>query len=859
MRRIASVALLPALAVLSAARPAGARGSPADWPCSWTTFPRETPSTTWPDGPIVGNGNLGLAVGGAPGVATIYGTVHGFWSSSFGENSTMPPLDAAPSAPAAPPGSSFPFCPGANCTITVGLTLLRLSVSSPQLALAWTAQLDIARAVATVSLGGAGGAALELELWASATSQVAVLTLRNSGAVALTGVNVTAAVNDNVQRVPTSTACTDASGVPAACPAPPALAAVLLTKDANSVAARSAFPITAAAAVRPIAADAGAVATATLPFAATEPQYSWATGRSVDTLTSGITSVLSLAPGASVTYALSMAASEDPGVKPATPAQAVGARVAAVTPAGLAPLRAAHEQWWAAHWSASSVALDGEDATEAFWYTALYALGSGTRAGQVTMDLWSPWRTTDYSEWRSNPTMDYNEQALYSGAVAANHVELMQPYYDLLNAAVASGSPAAESAALGCPGGIHFSVDLAPFGLKLGVFGAPQAWGIRSNAVYAAVLHAYQWAASDQTDADVQAWARAQMPFLRGVAAFWRCYFTKVEVPGAPDGYRYHSIGDCDGDENCDSYYAPEVITNPTWTLTYVQRLLETLLSMSAALGTAPDPSWADMLTHLPPTPTTVVNGVAVLSAYGEGAVNTSASQAASFRSEAGYLHALWPGETLSPLSEANATLAAAALATFDSVSWGQDNSFSWMYASAARAGVAPDRTLAHWRAELLVGLRTNRLVAFGGLCSDSLGAVAFVHDMLVQSQEGFVRLFPAWPANQSAAFSTLRMRGAVLVSASYVSRPEWAGLVAGRTGGTANATLLAGASGELALLSPWPAAPTSSVSVVDEATGLPASVSWGSVPGANGGPVARWAASKGHAYLVTTTSAAAR
>ena len=849
----AIVAAAAAAALL--ARPAGARGSPADWPCKWATFPKETPSVTWPDGPVVGNGNMGLAVGGAPGVATLYGTVHGFWSNSFGENSTMPPLGGGADAA---PGSAFPMCPGANCSITVGLTLLRLSVSSPQLARSWTAQLDIARAVATVSLGGESGEALELELWASATSQVAVLTLRNAGSVALAGLNVTAAVNDNVQRVPTSAACADSSGgAPASCPAPPALASILLTKDANSAAARSAFPIFAAAAVRPVLADAGATATATLPFAATEPQSSWAAGKSVDTLTSGITSVLSLAPGASVSFALSMAASEDPGVKPATPSQAVGARVAAVTPAGLAPLRAAHEAWWAAHWAASSGALDGEDATEAFWFSALYALGAGTRAGQVTMDLWSPWRTTDYSSWRSNPTMDYNQQALYSGAVAANHVELTQPYYDLLSAAVASGSPAAESAALGCPGGLHFSVDLAPFGLKLGVFGEPQAWGIRSNAVYAAVLHSYHWAASDPADADVQAWARGQLPFLRGVAAFWRCYFTKVAVPDAPDGFRYHSIGDCDGDEGCDAHYPPEVITNPTWTVVYVRRLLETLLSMSAALDTAPDPSWADMLAHLPPTPTTTVNGVAVLSAYGEGAVNSSASQATSFRGQAGYLHSLWPGETLSPLSEANATLAAAALATFDSVSWGQDNSFSWMYASAARAGVAPDRTLAHWRAELLVSYRTNRLVAFGGLCSDSLGAIAFVHDMLVQSQEGFVRLFPGWPANQSAAFSTLRMRGAVLVSAAYEGRPEWAGLVAGRTGGTANATLLAGASGKLALLSPWPAAPTSSISVVDQATGQPVAVSWGSVPGASGGPLAQWTAAKGHAYLVTTTAEA--
>jgi hypothetical protein len=55
------------------------------------------------------------------------------------------------------------------------------------------------------------------------------------------------------------------------------------------------------------------------------------------------------------------------------------------------------------------------------------------------------------------------------------------------------------------------------------------------------------------------------------------------------------------------------------------------------------------------------------------------------------------------------------------------------VFASAVRAGVAPEVTLAHWRSSLAVNARTNRLVAFGGLCSDSLGAVAFVHDMLVQ------------------------------------------------------------------------------------------------------------------------------
>jgi len=831
-----------------AAVSAGGGGGPASWPASWSTWPRATPSSGWPDGPIVGDGNTGLSVGGTDGSLTIYGTVHGFWSASYGSNSSMPPLRN---------GLDFPECPGPSCVITVGLTLLRLVVSSPQLAGGgaagtWTAVLDMAAATATISLRGSGGAMLNASLWVSATGSAGVLTLTNAGSVTIDALNVTAAVNGNCQNVPLQASCSDASGAPAACASPPALADIVLTKAANPAGVVSPLAITAAAAVRGVATMGGAAAVSTTQHSATEPQSCWV--RSANTATEGVTTVLSLPPGGAVVYALGMAASEDAGVKPRAPAAVATERAAGVTTAGLPALRAAHVAWWASYWNASAVSLGGEAETEAFWYASLYALGSGTRAGQATMDLWSPFRTTDYSSWRSNPTMDYNQQALYSGVVAANHLELTDPYYSLLEQAVASGSPALEAAALGCPG-IHLSVDLAPYGLKLGVFGAPQAWGIRSNAAYAAVLYSYQWAAVDHADAAVLTWARTRAwPFLSAVADFWACYAKKTAVAGAPDGYRYWSIGDCDGDENCDASLSPAEATNPQWTLAYVRRCLETLESMAAATGLPLSPAWADLLAHLPPTATTVVDGAPVLAPYGEGAANASASAQRSFRGQAGYLHALWPGETLSPMSEPNATLAAAALNTFAHVSWGQDNSFSWVYASAVRAGVPPDTFLPIWRRELTANMKTNRLVAFGGLCSDSLGAVAFVHDMLVQSQEGFVRFFPAWPANQSASFTSLRMRGAVLVSATFAGRAAWAGLVAGRTGtpGVTAISLLAEGGGRITILTPWGNVYASgAVTINDVATGEQMFIEWSELPGAFGGPLATFNATRGATYIV--------
>lgn len=268
-----------------------------------------------------------------------------------------------------------------------------------------------------------------------------------------------------------------------------------------------------------------------------------------------------------------------------------------------------------------------------------------------------------------------------------------------------------------------------------------QAWNIRSNAAYAAVLYSYHWA-SVPHDAAALAWVNATaFPFLSQVATFWSCYLTKTPVSTAKDGYQYYDLVDCDGDEGC----APQ--TNAMWSIVYVRRLFSTLLEMTAAMGRAPPPIWSDILEHMAPLPTKMYTPkggepMPVLSDYG---VDDWTS--INWGKQPGYTHALWPSEALS-MSEPNATLLAAANNTFLFTNWLQDNGFSWTFAAAARSGHPPSLILPHWHKALSTGKRTNRLVAYGGLCSDSLGAVAFVHDMLVQGQEGFVRLFPAWPGD---------------------------------------------------------------------------------------------------------------
>lgn len=63
-----------------------------------------------------------------------------------------------------------------------------------------------------------------------------------------------------------------------------------------------------------------------------------------------------------------------------------------------------------------------------------------------------------------------------------------------------------------------------------------------------------------------------------------------------------------------------------------------------------------------------------------------------------------------------------------------------------------------------------------GGI--EQVGATLAINELLLQSHEGFLVLFPAWGAGSSAAFTTLRARGAFLVSAAIDDARNVAGSV---------------------------------------------------------------------------------
>jgi hypothetical protein len=53
------------------------------------------------------------------------------------------------------------------------------------------------------------------------------------------------------------------------------------------------------------------------------------------------------------------------------------------------------------------------------------------------------------------------------------------------------------------------------------------------------------------------------------------------------------------------------------------------------------------------------------------------------------------------------------------------------------------------------------------GIWFENFGLPVVINECLLQSYNGTIRLFPNWPANQDAAFQTLRAAGGFLVSSS--------------------------------------------------------------------------------------------
>lgn len=141
--------------------------------------------------------------------------------------------------------------------------------------------------------------------------------------------------------------------------------------------------------------------------------------------------------------------------------QAALALCAGLDEAAVARHIAAHEEWWAGFWQRSQVRLS-DKTLEKWYYAGQYLIASAIRQGQPVPGLNGPWNTVEKPRWTGSYTLNYNYESPLWGLYTSNHIELTDSYQDTLLAVM----PLAQRFARDKLGvdGIYLPVELGPWG-----------------------------------------------------------------------------------------------------------------------------------------------------------------------------------------------------------------------------------------------------------------------------------------------------------------------------------------------------------------------------------------------------------
>ncbi|GAA4249160.1 glycosyl hydrolase family 95 catalytic domain-containing protein [Dactylosporangium darangshiense] len=433
--------------------------------------------------------------------------------------------------------------------------------------------------------------------------------------------------------------------------------------------------------------------------------------------------------------------------------------VSALTQAGADDLAAAHRSWWQGFWQQSYVEIP-DKAVEKQWYGSLYILGSTSRAGKYAPGLWGSWITGSMN-WNGDYHTNYNYQAPFYAALSSNHIPLLEPYdQPVLDWQTPGQALAAQQGFTG----VLYPVGLSPKGTSADM----NLHNQKSNAANLASVMIMRWLYTRDT-----AYAQRVYPWLKQVALFWQNYLT-VDGSGT-----YHVTNDAPQEDN------PYPQTDSSLTLGLLHLLMGGLADMSAALGqdSGTRATWTNIDAHLAPFATTTVNGQTVFreTSTGAGFVNDGNDIV---------IQHVYPG--LQVGLNSSATLQQTARNTIGQLSnaWHGGNAPPTFYAAAAAVGYDPGTILAGLRAEATQYAYPNMAIHHSGGGIEGVNVVAGgLGEMLLQSFQGDIKVFPAWPSGTSAKFGDLLARGGFLVSASRAGGTVQYIRIVSQKGGTATVT----------------------------------------------------------------------
>ncbi len=400
-----------------------------------------------------------------------------------------------------------------------------------------------------------------------------------------------------------------------------------------------------------------------------------------------------------------------------------------------------HRGWWSEYWQRSLVST-GNDTLDRFYYLSLYFLASAVREGKTPPGLFGPWITTDYPKWTGSYTLNYNYESPFFPLYTSNRGDLARSYIEPLLDIIPIGRVYAREK-YGRPG-ICLPVEIGPWGTVCSSLFHHQ----KTNAAYCCCnIFMYYFSTLDEE------WGRRAYSFVREVADFW-----EADLVWEPDQDRYSVVGD----SLHEVYYREGGEKNNTHALGLVRMVMKGILEMSEDLGLDEEKreKWNHILTHIAEFPVFERNGQTVFRfnednyAWHDGANGSS-------------VKFIYPFGCIGLESDPK-LLEIAQNTLIQKDLFDNGNAFCEYTVMCARVGIDP--RLLYEKLIWQCGLRSlanGYIWHGGGGIEDCAGVTSGINEMMLQSHEGILRIFPDWVPDVDASFYRLRAYGAFLISSS--------------------------------------------------------------------------------------------
>jgi alpha-L-fucosidase 2 len=394
-------------------------------------------------------------------------------------------------------------------------------------------------------------------------------------------------------------------------------------------------------------------------------------------------------------------------------------------------------------WSRSRLRIS-DAFMENVWYETLHARRCAYRHDTVPPGLFLPSTVQDYSHWHGDYHLNYNFQEPFWGDYTANHLELGDAYFQGMRFLLPIGRKIARDY-YGARGvfvqlsGYPIQAEDDPLGVvPMGRMAYMTGWA----------MNQYWWRYLHTLDTN---WLRSTgYPVIRDGALFYTDFLQKGE-----DGL-YHAFPSNQGEDGFSGN--PKDYTDRPQVMQHLRYCLRAAILASEALGTDPDlrAQWRDRLEHCAGDDgrsPQKLSGLEQICAeanppeFGVGRpyqVQPEKAQGAP-----------WPG-------------------TPPTWYFGQ---FPWSAMQQIRRGAfIADRDFPSLRESIRRWRHPNGLVwgmaianyGHAGAWTESLGVTAPLQELMLQSWDGALRVFPAWPRQLEAHFENFRAEGAFLVSAGW-------------------------------------------------------------------------------------------